>query len=108
MHSPDMSAADAAIHDPRRRRAILIAVCIALMAIIASVSGLNVDADRFAAALRERIDDATLAALPPIGAVDQFVDSTDALCRPGLARTLMTAVHRWQRDGAAADPLEHS
>jgi hypothetical protein len=67
-----------------------------------------IDADRFAAALRERIDDATLAALPPIGAVDQFVDSTDALCRPGLARTLMTAVHRWQRDGAAADPLEHS
>lgn len=30
------------VHDPRRRRAILIAVCIALMAVIASVSGLNV------------------------------------------------------------------
>ncbi|ADB32927.1 drug resistance transporter, EmrB/QacA subfamily [Kribbella flavida DSM 17836] len=30
------------IHDPRQRRAILIAVCIALMAVIASVSGLNV------------------------------------------------------------------
>jgi hypothetical protein len=29
-------------HDPRQRRAILIAVCIALMAVIASVSGLNV------------------------------------------------------------------
>jgi EmrB/QacA subfamily drug resistance transporter len=30
------------IADPRRRRAVLIAVCIALMAVIASVSGLNV------------------------------------------------------------------
>jgi EmrB/QacA subfamily drug resistance transporter len=36
------SAADVAIQDPRRRRAILIAVCVALMAVIASVSGLNV------------------------------------------------------------------
>ncbi|MFC8824986.1 MFS transporter [Streptomyces sp. NPDC057137] len=32
----------AGIDDPRRRRAILITVCIALMAVIASVSGLNV------------------------------------------------------------------
>lgn len=35
-------AADPTVHDPRQRRAILIAVCIALMAVIASVSGLNV------------------------------------------------------------------
>ncbi|WP_375000583.1 MFS transporter [Aeromicrobium sp. CTD01-1L150] len=34
--------ADPTIHDPRQRRAILLAVCIALMAVIASVSGLNV------------------------------------------------------------------
>jgi EmrB/QacA subfamily drug resistance transporter len=40
--SPQASVADPTIHDPRRRRAILIAVCIALMAVIASVSGLNV------------------------------------------------------------------
>ncbi|MGW2625416.1 MFS transporter [Micromonospora taraxaci] len=40
--SPSVSVPDAAIHDPRQRRAILIAVCIALMAVIASVSGLNV------------------------------------------------------------------
>ncbi len=33
---------DPIIHDARQRRAILIAVCIALMAVIASVSGLNV------------------------------------------------------------------
>jgi EmrB/QacA subfamily drug resistance transporter len=46
MPAPDsftsVIAPDATIHDPRRRRAILIAVCIALMAVIASVSGLNV------------------------------------------------------------------
>ncbi|MFG2041587.1 MFS transporter [Dactylosporangium sp. NPDC048998] len=40
--------ADQTIHDPRQRRAILIAVCIALMAVIASVSGLNVAQPRLA------------------------------------------------------------
>ena len=30
------------IHDPRRRRLVLVAVCVALMAVIASVTGLNV------------------------------------------------------------------
>ncbi|MFG2348143.1 MFS transporter [Streptomyces phaeochromogenes] len=50
--SPDLSAADAdaptegapgeGVPDARQRRTILIAVCIALMAVIASVSGLNV------------------------------------------------------------------
>ncbi|MEV4516774.1 MFS transporter [Dactylosporangium sp. NPDC049525] len=39
---PPLRAAGATIDDPRRRRAILITVCIALMAVIASVSGLNV------------------------------------------------------------------
>lgn len=33
---------ESVIDDPRRRRAILIAVCVALMAVIASVTGLNV------------------------------------------------------------------
>lgn len=41
-NSPSVSVPDATIHEPRQRRAILIAVCIALMAVIASVSGLNV------------------------------------------------------------------
>ncbi|WP_026284574.1 MFS transporter [Salinispora arenicola] len=41
-NSPSVSVPDATIHDPHQRRAILIAVCIALMAVIASVSGLNV------------------------------------------------------------------
>ncbi len=40
--SRQTSDADPTIQDPRHRRAILIAVCIALMAVIASVSGLNV------------------------------------------------------------------
>ncbi|POX39086.1 MFS transporter, partial [Streptomyces sp. Ru72] len=38
----DAGAFDPTIHDPRQRRTILIGVCIALMAVIASVSGLNV------------------------------------------------------------------
>jgi EmrB/QacA subfamily drug resistance transporter len=37
-----VAARDAIIHDPRHRRTILITVCVALMAVIASVSGLNV------------------------------------------------------------------
>lgn len=37
-----VDAGDPTIHDARQRRAILIAVCIALMAVIASVTGLNV------------------------------------------------------------------
>jgi EmrB/QacA subfamily drug resistance transporter len=40
--SAQLTAAAASIHDPRQRREILLAVCIALMAVIASVSGLNV------------------------------------------------------------------
>jgi EmrB/QacA subfamily drug resistance transporter len=39
---PRVDAADPSVQDPRLRRTILIAVCIALMAVIASVSGLNV------------------------------------------------------------------
>jgi EmrB/QacA subfamily drug resistance transporter len=38
---PDI-VTDGIVDDPRRRRAILLAVCIALMAVIASVTGLNV------------------------------------------------------------------
>lgn len=53
-----------------------------------------IDAARFATALLERISDATLAALPLIGAVDQYVDSTDVLSRPELAREIMSVVFR--------------
>jgi EmrB/QacA subfamily drug resistance transporter len=37
-----VDASDPTIHDARQRRAVLIAVCVALMAVIASVTGLNV------------------------------------------------------------------
>jgi EmrB/QacA subfamily drug resistance transporter len=54
MIPPDLNvpprAGDATVHDPRRRRAILVAVCVALMAVIASVSGLNVAQQQIALA----------------------------------------------------------
>ena len=50
-----------------------------------------IDAGRFAAALRARISDPVIAALPPIGGVDQFVDSTDVLCDPALTRAIAAA-----------------
>jgi EmrB/QacA subfamily drug resistance transporter len=40
--SAPVDHADSAVHDARQRRTILIAVCVALMAVIASVTGLNV------------------------------------------------------------------
>ncbi|MER5943748.1 DUF4037 domain-containing protein [Streptomyces sp. NPDC001928] len=45
-------------------------------------------ADRFTTALLARVSDPTLKDLPPVGSVDQFVDNTDALTRPALARAL--------------------
>jgi hypothetical protein len=45
-----VGAPDPTIHDPRERRAILIAV--ALMAVIASVSGLNVAQPQLAVELK--------------------------------------------------------
>lgn len=48
-------------------------------------------ADRFASALTSGIDDPEIRALPPTGAVDQFVDSTDALCDPGFTRAVQPA-----------------
>ncbi len=44
------------------------------------------DADRFVRALREQITDEAVRALPLTGAVDQFVDSTDALGDHALLR----------------------
>ncbi|BCJ37527.1 hypothetical protein Athai_50300 [Actinocatenispora thailandica] len=48
-------------------------------------------AERFAAALAARITDPEVAALPAVGAVDQFVDNTDLLCRPALTRAVTRA-----------------
>ena len=40
---PNMTEpAESTIHDARERRSVLIAVCVALMAVIASVTGLDV------------------------------------------------------------------
>lgn len=71
--------ADPIIADPRQRRSILLAVCIALMAVIAAVSGLNVAQPQMALALDGSQADVlwiiniyaiTLAALLlPLGAV---------------------------------------
>jgi hypothetical protein len=44
-------------------------------------------AARFATALQATVGDPALRALPSIGAVDQRVDSTDVLERPGLCRS---------------------
>ncbi|WP_439602593.1 MFS transporter [Devosia sp.] len=71
--------ADPIIDDPKRRRAILLAVCIALMAVIAAVSGLNVAQPQMAVALNGSQADvlwiiniyaiALAALLLPLGAV---------------------------------------
>lgn len=47
-------------------------------------------ADRFVAACRDAVTDPWLAGLPLVGAVDQFVDSTDALRDPAIARRLLS------------------
>jgi Domain of unknown function (DUF4037) len=50
---------------------------------------LVIDADRFTDACLAAMADRRLASLPPIGAIDQFVDSTDVLgFRPALCRQL--------------------
>jgi hypothetical protein len=46
-------------------------------------------AERFADALTGRITDPAVRALPPGGAPDQFVDSTEDLTRPAAARALV-------------------
>lgn len=48
---PGRVPADPIIDDPKRRRSILVAVCIALMAVIAAVSGLNVAQPQMALSL---------------------------------------------------------
>jgi len=50
------------------------------------------DAGRFAAALAEAITDPVIGRLPPIGAADQFIDSTDALGDLRCARAAIAAL----------------
>jgi hypothetical protein len=51
-------------------------------------------AARFAAALREAITDPLVGRLPPVGAVDQFIDSTDAAGDLSLLRACAAAALR--------------
>jgi Domain of unknown function (DUF4037) len=53
-----------------------------------------IGADRFAAALTAAIEDPRVAALSPVGVVDQAFDSEDALSRPDLRRATMITAHR--------------
>lgn len=48
-----------------------------------------IDAGRFAQACEEAIDDPALRALPLVGAIDQWVDSTDVLGHAGRVRQLI-------------------
>jgi Domain of unknown function (DUF4037) len=50
-----------------------------------------IGADRFTAALQEEIADPQIRHLPPTGAVDQFIDSTDALGHLRLVRACVRA-----------------
>jgi hypothetical protein len=52
-----------------------------------------IGAERFAAALRESIADEEIRRLPAAGAVDEFVDSTDAIGDPALLRAAISALH---------------
>jgi hypothetical protein len=51
-----------------------------------------IDGGRFAIALLKTVSDSRLRRLPPVGNVDQFIDSTDILTDPELARAAATAV----------------
>ncbi|MEQ4302043.1 DUF4037 domain-containing protein [Plantactinospora sp. B6F1] len=55
-----------------------------------------IGADRFAAALLGRITDPEIAGLPPVGGIDQYVDSTPVLCQPKLTRALTAAAWRFR------------
>ncbi|MFF3629613.1 hypothetical protein [Streptomyces sp. NPDC002164] len=54
-------------------------------------------AECFAAALLDRITDPVVRGLPPIGAVDQFVDSTDVLGHPTSAQEAARATTALRR-----------
>lgn len=51
-----------------------------------------IDAGRYAAALTAAISDPAVAALPPLGGIDQYTDSSDLLCDAGLRRAVAAAV----------------
>ena len=58
-----------------------------------------IDAGRYAAALTAAISDPAVAVLPPVGAVDQYTDSSDLLGRADLRRAVAAAVLRTAAGG---------
>jgi hypothetical protein len=59
-------------------------------------------ADRFTSALLGAVRDPWVAALPPVGAVDQFVDGTDVLTYTSLCRAITRAALAAGPGGASA------
>jgi hypothetical protein len=55
-------------------------------------------AERFSEALLARISDPVIRGLPMIGAVDQYVDSTDVLGRPELTRAVSDGIRKPRSD----------
>lgn len=60
-------------------------------------------ADRFVTACRERLHDREIRALPLVGAVDQFADSTDVLSRAERARLLRAVLEEPARADQARE-----
>lgn len=56
-----------------------------------------IGADRFAAALFRTIGDPWIASLPPVGAIDQFGDSTDLLSHTGRRSSYLSDPSQWPR-----------
>ena len=52
------------------------------------------EADRFATALRDEVSDSRIRRLPATGAIDQFVDSTDALRSVESMRAVVAEIYR--------------
>jgi hypothetical protein len=55
---------------------------------------LVIGAERFATAILATVTDEQLRALGPVGSIDQFVDSTDVLAKPLVARRLRAVYQR--------------
>jgi hypothetical protein len=53
-----------------------------------------IGAERFANAIAATVTGEQLRALPPVGSVDQFVDSTDVLANPAVVRRLRAMYER--------------
>ena len=59
---------------------------------------LVLDSNRFADACFERVTDPWLKSLPPVGAIDQFVDSTDLTSYPARFAALASVYASWTED----------